>query len=92
MVRVSEHRHSFSIELTGGENLNRVLIPGGSSGALIEGELGEGIRIEIVEGVLLQISGDAGTFRLDLDEGEADQIKAQLGKMSSSENGGEVRK
>ena len=44
------------------------------AGALIEGDLGENIHIEVVEGILLQVTGENGVFRLDLDEGEAVSI------------------
>ena len=37
---------------------------------LIEGELGEIVKIEFIEGIILQITGDNGVFRIDLTEKE----------------------
>jgi hypothetical protein len=37
---------------------------------MIEGELGGLIQIEFIEGIILQITGDNGVFRIDLTEKE----------------------
>jgi hypothetical protein len=37
---------------------------------LIEGELGKIVKIEFIEGIILQITGDNGVFRIDLTEKE----------------------
>jgi len=37
---------------------------------LFEGELGELVQIEFIEGIILQITGDKGVFRIDLTEKE----------------------
>ena len=39
-------------------------------GVLIEGDLGEAVKVELIEGIMLQISGDTGVFRIDLADGE----------------------
>jgi hypothetical protein len=69
--------HSFSIEMPSRNNINSLSINGGST---IEGDLGDNIRFEIIEGILLQISGENGVFRLDLREGESDTILRSLKK------------
>jgi hypothetical protein len=69
--------HSFSIEMPSRNNINNLSMNGGSS---IEGDLGNNISFEIVEGILLQISGENGTFRLDLKEGESDTLLRSLKK------------
>jgi hypothetical protein len=37
---------------------------------MIEGELGGLVQIEFIEGIILQITGDNGVFRIDLTEKE----------------------
>jgi len=69
--------HSFSIEMPSRKGINNLSINGGST---IEGDLGVNINFEIIEGILLQISGENGVFRLDLREGEADTIIRSLKK------------
>ena len=56
-------RHSFSIEMPSRNSINNLSINGGST---IEGDLGDNISFEIIEGIMLQISGENGVFRLDL--------------------------
>lgn len=73
-------RHSFSIEMTSRNNINNLSINGGST---IEGDLGDNISFEIIEGIMLQISGDNGVFRLDLREGESDTLLKSLTKSKS---------
>jgi hypothetical protein len=72
--------HSFSIEMPSRNSINNISINGGSTGVFIEGDLGDNIRIEIIEGIMLQISGENGVFRLDLMEGESDSMIRSLGK------------
>jgi hypothetical protein len=69
--------HSFSIEMPSRNNINNLSINGGST---IEGDLGDNISFEIIEGILLQISGENGVFRLDLREGESDTLLRSLKK------------
>jgi hypothetical protein len=69
--------HSFSIEMPSRNNINNLSMNGGSS---IEGDLGDNISFEIIEGIILQISGENGVFRLDLREGESDTLLRSLGK------------
>jgi len=66
--------HSFSIEMPSRKGISNLSINGGSTGALIEGDLGDNISFEIIEGILLQISGENGVLRLDLKEGESDTL------------------
>jgi hypothetical protein len=60
--------HSFSIEMPSRNSINNLSINGGST---IEGDL---------EGIMLQISGENGIFRLDLREGESDTLLRSLKK------------
>jgi hypothetical protein len=69
--------HSFSIEMPSKIGINNLSINGGST---IEGDLGNNISFEIIEGLMLQISGENGVFRLDLKEGESDTLLCSLKK------------
>jgi hypothetical protein len=72
--------HSFSIEMPSRNSLDNLSIAGGSTGALIEGDLGDNISFEVIEGIMLQISGENGVFRLDLREGESEALLRSLKK------------
>ena len=53
------------------EHLSRIAISEASrEGVLVEGDLGEAVKVELIEGIILQISGSKGVFRIDLVEGE----------------------
>ena len=69
--------HSFSIEMPSRNSISNLSINGGST---IEGDLGNNISFEIIEGIMLQISGENGVFRLDLREGESDSMIRSLKK------------
>ena len=69
--------HSFSIETSSRNSIINLSINGGST---IEGDLGENIRFEVVEEIMLQISGENGVFRLDLREGESDAMLQSMKK------------
>ena len=78
MVKANTVRgHSFSIEMPSRNSINNLSINGGST---IEGDLGDNISFEIIEGIMLQISGENGVFRLDLREGESDTLLRSLKK------------
>ena len=65
-----EH-HSFSIEMASKEHMNRVSVSNElNGGVMFEGELGGLVRIELIEGILLKITGDNGVIRIDLTEKE----------------------
>jgi hypothetical protein len=78
MAKVNMVRgHSFSIEMPSRKGISNLSINGGST---IEGDLGNNISFEIIEGIMLQISGENGVFRLDLREGESDTLLRTLKK------------
>lgn len=80
MGKANTRRHSFSIEMPSRNSINSLSITGGSTGALVEGDLGENISFEVIEGILLQITGENGVFRLDLREGESEIMLRSLQK------------
>jgi hypothetical protein len=64
-------KHSFSIEMASTDHLKKISVSDeAKEEVLFEGELGELIQMEVVEGIMLQISGENGVFRIDLVEGE----------------------
>jgi hypothetical protein len=78
MAKVNMVRgHSFSIEMPSRKGISNLSI---NSGSTIEGDLGNNISFEIIEGIMLQISGENGVFRLDLREGESDTLLRTLKK------------
>jgi hypothetical protein len=81
MVKANTVRgHSFSIEMQSRNDINNLSINGGST---IEGDLGDKLCFEIIEGIILQISGENGVFRLDLKEGESDAMIRSLKKVKA---------
>ena len=74
----SKVSHSFSIEIYSRKNLEKMSISDEAIGVLVEGDFGKNIRVEVVEGILLQIMGENCVFRLDLTEKEAAQFKSIL--------------
>jgi hypothetical protein len=68
-------RHSFSVEMASKEHLNLVSVSNDLNGEVVfEGELGGLVRIELIEGVLLKITGDNGVIRIDLTEKELSPV------------------
>jgi len=68
---VSKGRHSFSIEMDSKNNIETILVSKESKAeVMFEGELGELVQIEFIEGIILQITGENGVFRIDLTEKE----------------------
>jgi len=60
---MTSSRHSFSIEMASKDHLHKVSVSNAHDGEVIfEGELGELTHIELVEGIMLQISGVHGTI------------------------------
>ena len=49
------------------EHLSRIAVSEAlREGVFIEGDLGEAVKVELIEGIMLQISGNKGIFRIDL--------------------------
>jgi hypothetical protein len=63
--------HPFSIELTSNIHLRRIEVSDGPKGQVfIEGKLGGDVSVELIEGIMLQISGENGVIRIDIVESE----------------------
>ncbi len=68
---MTSKQHSFSIEMASKEHMKKISIGNEPYGeVIVEGELGEITNIELVEGMMLQISGENGVFRMDITERE----------------------
>ena len=68
-------KHAFSIELKSKEYLKRVAISDDTGDNVsIEGYLDELEKIDLVEGVMLEIRGVNGTLRVDLKEEELNTL------------------
>ena len=64
-------RHSFSIEMSSKSNIETISVSKESKAeVMFEGELGGLVQIEFIEGIILQITGENGVFRIDLTEKE----------------------
>jgi hypothetical protein len=68
---MSKGRHSFSIELASKNHMDMISVSNEQKAeVMFEGELGGLVQIEFIEGIILQITGDNGVFRIDLTEKE----------------------
>lgn len=62
----NRRKHSYSIETTR-NRLGKIEVSDGPKGQVyIEGELGCGVDVKLLEGIVLQITGENGVFRIDL--------------------------
>ena len=63
-------KHTFSVVLNSKEHVrNLSLSENINERVFIEGELGEFIRLDLVEDVLLEIQGENGILRVEIPEG-----------------------
>ena len=76
---MTNQTHSFSIVISSKDHMNRVSIDNEhDTEVMFEGELGGLHEIKLIEGILLQITGDNGVLRIDLTEKELVQcLKAK---------------
>jgi len=66
---------SFNIELTSKEHVKRVSMPDGAGDRLmIEGSLGKLTKLELIDGLLLEINGVNGTFRIEISREELENV------------------
>ena len=80
-ARKIDGEHQFSIEMASKIHLYKLEVTDGpKEQVLIEGELGRNISVELVEGIMLQITGENGVLRIDLSEGD---LKGVLKHMNS---------
>ena len=74
-----DNERSWTIELKSKASLKNVRIASGSRDrTLVEGTLGQLVRAAFVDGIILEVVGTKGTFRINLGENE---IKKAAGKL-----------
>ena len=67
-------KHSFSVEMKSGQSVRKMTYLDGEDGqVLFEGWLGEIRSISMVEAVMLEITGQNGTIRLDITKQEIEK-------------------
>ena len=70
-----EEEHMFSIELKSKRNLKSITLPDdGEGNVLVEGFLGKLQDLNFTEGVMFEIKGTKGTFRMDFSEKELERL------------------
>ena len=75
-------RHSFSVEMVSKNSVHKISLGDEiENGVFFEGELGELVEIELLEGILLQIIGENGAIRIDLTEKE---LTSELSKKKTT--------
>ncbi len=68
----------FSLELKSKSDLKSVSIPNGArENVLIEGTIGKLLQIGFAEGIVLEITGEKGVLRIDVNEDEVTQSKTR---------------
>jgi hypothetical protein len=67
--------HAFSIELSSKKYVSFEQAKDVESSVLIEGYLGDLISLTFVEGMMMELKGTTGIFRLDISETEFDELK-----------------
>jgi hypothetical protein len=68
----------FSVELKSKSDLKNVALTNGSSDSvLLEGTIGELIKAEFTDGILLEVIGNNGVLRIDLGEEEIQKTPEQ---------------
>jgi len=66
----------FSVELNSKRHLKNVTLTNGSCDTvLVEGTIGELLQVTFKEGVILEVKGKNGTFRIDLKPDEIKNLK-----------------
>jgi hypothetical protein len=76
--KLDENERFFSVELKSKVNLKNITLSnGGQENVLMEGSIGELVRAEFSEDIVLEVLGDKGVLRINL---APDDIK-QKGKV-----------
>jgi hypothetical protein len=77
MQEINKERF-FSVELKSKASLKNVTMTnGGQENVLIEGTIGELLRAEFAEGIILEIVGSNGVLRINLTEKEIQRNQKQ---------------
>ena len=72
--------HTFSVELASKRSLCHMMVSeDGETEVFIEGTLGNILGVELIEGIMLQISGEKGVLRIDISEEDLNILKTYKG-------------
>ena len=76
----NDYIHSFSLVMCSKRDISKIIISEEPlEEVLIQGDFGDLVSVRMVEGVMLEIHGDKGIFRVDLSEDELwDGLKKQV--------------
>jgi hypothetical protein len=81
-MNTNQENHAFSIELNHKGNLKTLALSDSADNkTVIEGFLGEIIRLRIVEKAMLEIQGANGAFRIDLEPQDINKIQDAVAKV-----------
>ncbi len=73
-MKKQTNEHAFSIELCSKRYVSFEQSKDVESSVLIEGALGDLVSLTFVEGMMLELKGTTGVFRLDITESEWNQL------------------
>ena len=77
-TKIEENERFFSVELKSKVNLRNITLSNSEQeNVLVEGSIGELLRAEFSEGVILEVVGDKGVLRINL---SPDDIKQREGQ------------
>lgn len=77
-TKTNSKERVFSVELKSKRNLKNITLTNGSSDSvLVEGTIGELVRANFAEGVILEVVGKNGILRIDLGEEEIRKLTGQ---------------
>lgn len=72
--------HTFSVELKSRSHLRRVSISNDADASLLEGALGRLVEVNLRDDILLEVHGENGVLRLDIDRKDLEGCLARRPK------------
>ena len=75
-----DKKRAFTIELNSKTDIERVMVPNGAGGFLIEGTIGTLKHVGFVENSVLELTGTKGTLRVDLSVDDLTRHSRKEGK------------
>lgn len=73
-----ETERCFSIELNSKDNLKTIKLSDGYDSVLVEGTIGKLLQAAFVDDAILEIIGDKGTFRINLENNSLTKPKQEV--------------
>ena len=75
-----QSEHSFSVELGSRSHLRTLSLCGDDKATLVEGALGRLIEVNLRDDIVLELQGENGVLRLDIDRKELEGCLARRAK------------